>query len=398
VDFGVAKAVGRIQATRDGVVKGKASYMAPEQLRGRATVDRRADVYSASVVLWELLTGKRLFKGDNDFQIADLVLKEGLRKPPSSINAEVPAELDEIVLRGAALKPSERYATAMEMADALERAVPIASPRKIGSIVQELAHAELMRRARQVQDTESGPSEIKSAEISAVSDTTPLSLEETISSDRIQAVDDDIAKPLSTTVSLPRVEKPAESDAVTALVGEEEITNATGDSTENLPQPAASQGVVEPLSTITHVSTWSRSLSDPVRRRIAIGTASAVVSLGIVLVIGRAVVGRTARTDRAHASATVVPALPSEASHPEESAEPAPVVNLENVEDLDAPSASSKPATAAASGKSSSFSAKRQPVSVPPGSSAAKSPDCPEWIPDSRDPTRKHFNPNCLKK
>ncbi|HEY6462542.1 MAG TPA: serine/threonine-protein kinase, partial [Polyangiaceae bacterium] len=63
VDFGVAKAAGRMQTTREGQVKGKAAYMAQEQLRGGA-VDRRTDVYSAAVVLWETLTGERLFKSD----------------------------------------------------------------------------------------------------------------------------------------------------------------------------------------------------------------------------------------------------------------------------------------------------------------------------------------------
>src|SRR5580692_3839687 len=62
VDFGVAKAAGRLQSTRDGQVKGKAAYMSPEQLRGDG-VDRRSDVYACGVVLWEMLTGQRLFAG-----------------------------------------------------------------------------------------------------------------------------------------------------------------------------------------------------------------------------------------------------------------------------------------------------------------------------------------------
>src|SRR5262249_17535421 len=60
-DFGIAKAAGRLQHTRDGVVKGKLGYMAPEQLRG-AVMNRRSDIYAASVVLWELLTNRRLLE------------------------------------------------------------------------------------------------------------------------------------------------------------------------------------------------------------------------------------------------------------------------------------------------------------------------------------------------
>src|SRR5215472_1683440 len=65
IDFGVARAEGRVQLTREGQLKGKLAYMAPEQLRGTGEVDRRTDVYAAGVVLWETLTRERLFGGDN---------------------------------------------------------------------------------------------------------------------------------------------------------------------------------------------------------------------------------------------------------------------------------------------------------------------------------------------
>jgi len=72
-DFGVAKAVGRLQVTREGQVKGTIAYMAPEQVRGGA-VDRSADVYSVAVVLWEMLTGRKLFDGDRDADIVENIL------------------------------------------------------------------------------------------------------------------------------------------------------------------------------------------------------------------------------------------------------------------------------------------------------------------------------------
>src|SRR5580700_11191148 len=68
IDFGVAKATGRAQVTREGQLKGKLAYMAPEQLGG-SPVDRRADVFGASVVLWEMLTGQRLFDGADEGEI-----------------------------------------------------------------------------------------------------------------------------------------------------------------------------------------------------------------------------------------------------------------------------------------------------------------------------------------
>jgi serine/threonine protein kinase len=73
LDFGVAKASGRLQTTREGQLKGKLGYTAPELIRGRA-VTRAADIYSSAVVLWETLTGDRLFAGDNDANVLERAL------------------------------------------------------------------------------------------------------------------------------------------------------------------------------------------------------------------------------------------------------------------------------------------------------------------------------------
>jgi len=89
VDFGVAKALGRVQTTRDGQVKGKIAYMSPEQLCGDE-LDRCADVFSASVVFWESLTGLRLFRGDNPATVLKRVLEEPIL-PPSQANPELAA-------------------------------------------------------------------------------------------------------------------------------------------------------------------------------------------------------------------------------------------------------------------------------------------------------------------
>src|ERR1700722_19538002 len=80
LDFGVAKAAGRIQTTRDGQLKGKLGYMAPEQIQGRE-VDRRTDVYAAGVVLWEVLTRQRLFFADNEAMVMRAVLERVVERP-----------------------------------------------------------------------------------------------------------------------------------------------------------------------------------------------------------------------------------------------------------------------------------------------------------------------------
>src|SRR5882724_7145805 len=117
LDFGIAKAVGRMQTTRGDQLKGKLAYMAPEQL-ARDPLDRRADVYAASIVLWELLTGERLFHADDEISTFRKAM-ETIAPPPSSVSPRVPAALDAVVLRGLTRDRSQRFSTAREMAQAL---------------------------------------------------------------------------------------------------------------------------------------------------------------------------------------------------------------------------------------------------------------------------------------
>ncbi|AKT43542.1 serine/threonine-protein kinase [Chondromyces crocatus] len=153
LDFGVAKARGRLHTTREGQIKGKIAYMAPEQLRAQP-VDPRTDVYGAAIVLWELLTGRRLFTGDNEGAIIVKILGGNIT-PPSQLVPDLPPALDDIVMRGLAQDPEDRFTSAWDMAVALEDATGIASPRQIGAWVEQLASAAISRRARQIQDIES---------------------------------------------------------------------------------------------------------------------------------------------------------------------------------------------------------------------------------------------------
>jgi serine/threonine protein kinase len=153
-DFGIAKAVGRLQTTAEGIVKGKTAYMAPEQMRGRG-VDRRTDVYAAGVVLWEALTAERLFGGETQPEVMNAVL-EKVVPPPSAVRADLPATLDTVVARALSRDPGERHPTARAMAIALEGAGPVASSREIGDWVESIAPEILTKRARRVAEIESG--------------------------------------------------------------------------------------------------------------------------------------------------------------------------------------------------------------------------------------------------
>ncbi len=122
IDFGVAKAASRAHQTTAASLKGKIRYMAPEQAFGRM-VDRRSDVYAIGIVLWEMLTMRRLFHADDDFALLDIV-REPKVPPPSSYASEVSAALDAVVLK--ALSPTQdgRYASARDLRNALAEALP----------------------------------------------------------------------------------------------------------------------------------------------------------------------------------------------------------------------------------------------------------------------------------
>jgi serine/threonine-protein kinase len=151
LDFGIAKTIG-LQTTRKGKLKGKLSYMAPEQLRNEP-VSPRTDVYGAAVILWELLTGRRLFQSENEAETVNKVLKAAV-PPPSSIVSGLPMALDGVVIRGLQRDPGSRFANARGMAAELDACLGVPSAVEIAQWVERTASAELRDRAAQVAAVE----------------------------------------------------------------------------------------------------------------------------------------------------------------------------------------------------------------------------------------------------
>jgi serine/threonine-protein kinase len=118
VDFGIAKFSSRMANTRAGTLKGKLAYMSPEQVAGE-TIDRRTDVFALAVVLWELTTGQRLFRMENDLDTLAKVQECNVPRP-SSIVRGYPIDLEKIVMKGLAKNKNERYRTARELSRALQ--------------------------------------------------------------------------------------------------------------------------------------------------------------------------------------------------------------------------------------------------------------------------------------
>jgi serine/threonine protein kinase len=140
VDFGVAKASDRATETKSGTVKGKISYLSPEQCKGKR-VDRRSDLFSLGICLWEMLTCERLFKRSSDFENMNAIVTEAT-PPPSARRPDVPPEIDELVLRLLAKSPDDRYQTADDLVEALEataaRTSLVLSSSALGRLVREL--------------------------------------------------------------------------------------------------------------------------------------------------------------------------------------------------------------------------------------------------------------------
>lgn len=159
-DFGVAKAARRLQDTNTGRLKGKLPYMAPEQY-SRDDVDHRVDVFAAGIVLWEAVTGRRLFVADEPARVMNLVLHSPI-PPASEHNPSVPPALDAVIARALERDRTARFQSAREMAVALERAVPPAPAREVGEWVQASAASGLEQRSLLVQEVASGERAIPS--------------------------------------------------------------------------------------------------------------------------------------------------------------------------------------------------------------------------------------------
>jgi len=158
LDFGIAKAVKRLlETTREGRLKGKIPYMAPEHILSAAT--RQSDVYAAGVVLWEMLAGRRMFAIKNELELFQAVLTAEVPLP-SAVNPAVPPEVDRIVARAIARSPKERFATAREMAEAVDACIDVASSMKVAQWVESTAGPGLEKRRElvaQVERTNSVP-------------------------------------------------------------------------------------------------------------------------------------------------------------------------------------------------------------------------------------------------
>ena len=167
VDFGIARAAKRTAVTRAGEVKGKCAYMSPEQALGRM-VDARTDLFSLGVVLWELLTGRRLFGGETPAETVARLVRTVV-PPPHELRPDLPRELSPLVLKALARDPSDRYPNMLVFYDTLSRFLfereHFPGPHRLAAWLRELFPDEVEAHAQGESDKtlpgiDSGPIEI----------------------------------------------------------------------------------------------------------------------------------------------------------------------------------------------------------------------------------------------
>ncbi|HWU89251.1 MAG TPA: serine/threonine-protein kinase, partial [Kofleriaceae bacterium] len=237
VDFGVAKAADRMQETRAGTVKGKISYLSPEQCRG-APVDRRTDLFALGIVMWEMLTGERLYRRTSDFENMNAIVNEP-PSPPSARRPGVPPEIDAIVLRLLAKDAGARYQTADELVEAIEQAAAAT-----GAMLSSSGLGRLLREMfgqRPEPWLEMDPAEAPEG-VTVTSEPVPSELEVA----ELDSVDLHLAEVPDLSEALPRVATPG--DGVPRAVAAQPSS-----SPHTLTRPGSRAAVV------THLATLSRS-------------------------------------------------------------------------------------------------------------------------------------------
>jgi serine/threonine-protein kinase len=156
-DFGIAKAASRLDHTQTGVIKGKVSYMAPEQAKGK-TIDRRVDVWAAGVVAWQLIAGRRIHESDNELAT---LLKVATVVPPllREVAPSVSPAVEQVIARALTLDPADRWPTAKAFRQALTEAwratEPVGEPEEVAECVARLVGAKLAERRARVTEIDS---------------------------------------------------------------------------------------------------------------------------------------------------------------------------------------------------------------------------------------------------
>ena len=153
IDFGIAKATSRNSRTMAGVLKGKFGYMSPEQVRG-LPLDRRSDIFALGTMLYECLTGERLFQGETDFSTLEKVRNVDVQ-PPRALNPNIPEQVERIILKALAKDVDDRYQWCSEMLADLQQFLMgqdvVFTPKSLSGWLKEIFAQEIEREKQQLE-------------------------------------------------------------------------------------------------------------------------------------------------------------------------------------------------------------------------------------------------------
>jgi serine/threonine protein kinase len=153
IDFGIAKAANRSQKTQAGILKGKFGYMSPEQVRGMS-IDRRSDIFAVGVILYEMLTGEKLFVGESDFSTLEKVRNAEVPLP-RQFNPNIPSGLEKVVLKALAREPEDRYQWSSDLQEDLMRFLlagdAIYSGKHLSMYMKEAFAEDMLREAEKME-------------------------------------------------------------------------------------------------------------------------------------------------------------------------------------------------------------------------------------------------------
>jgi serine/threonine protein kinase len=153
IDFGIAKATSRNSRTMAGVLKGKFGYMSPEQVRG-LPLDRRSDIFALGTMLYECLTGERLFQGETDFSTLEKVRNVDVQ-PPRAVNPNIPEAIEKVILKALAKDVDDRYQWCSEMLADLQAYLTsqdvMFTPKSLSSWLKEIFAQEIERERQQLE-------------------------------------------------------------------------------------------------------------------------------------------------------------------------------------------------------------------------------------------------------
>src|SRR5438270_4309308 len=153
IDFGIAKAAGKAGKTQAGILKGKFGYMSPEQVRG-LPIDRRSDVFAVGVILYEMLTGEKLFVGESDFSTLEKVRNAEV-PAMRQFNPNIPPGLEKVVMKALAREQEDRYQWSSDLQEDLMRFLlageAIYSSKHLSSFMKEAFAEDLLREAEKME-------------------------------------------------------------------------------------------------------------------------------------------------------------------------------------------------------------------------------------------------------